>query len=124
LTECLDIIYLTNGKTDTKQLGDQNMKNTTQHIHQDLMNMYQDDQAWQVNVGHTGFVNNVNGDGKWISPIWYDLYTYRLHPYNDLIQAFNKGAKIEYYDNGKWKKATNPKWDVSVQYCIKPKAQK
>jgi hypothetical protein len=78
----------------------------------------------QLNVGHTGFVNNVNGDGKWISSIWYELYTYRLHPYNDLIQAFNKGAKIEYYDNGKWKKATNPKWDVSVQYRIKPKTQK
>jgi hypothetical protein len=91
------------------------------HIHQDLIDSYQEGQAWQSNRGF-GFKNlrNSRSKGEWVTPIWSIYNTYRLHPYNDLIQAHRNGAKIQTYVCGEWVDDSYPHWHEDTQYRLKP----
>lgn len=59
-------------------------------------------------------------------PVWDDTVDYRLHPHNDIIKAWHKGAKIEVFSHDGvnpepyWYSDPNPIWDESLQYRIKP----
>ena len=53
-------------------------------------------------------------------PEWNEDYDYRIHPHNDLIKAWKKGAKIEAYIVGDWVEERNPDWYEDTQYRIKP----
>jgi hypothetical protein len=90
------------------------------HVHQDLIDSYQDGQVWQYrhNV-NANWLNLSNHLTSW-QPDWKEDTQYRLHPYNDLIQAHNSGAKIEYYVRGDWVVDTDPDWYEDIQYRIKP----
>lgn len=91
------------------------------HVHQDLIDSYEKGQAWQYLEPHmAGLWQDSKSCNTWIEPCWNERNEYRLHPYNDLIQAFNNGAKIQYNYNGKWADTTNPNWCVYLQHRIKP----
>jgi hypothetical protein len=90
------------------------------HIHQDLIDSYQEGQVWQYRN---------DGDANWINlstrcvyrqPAWKEDTQYRLHPHNDLIQAHRNGAKIQTYICGDWVEEPNPDWYEDTQYRIKP----
>jgi hypothetical protein len=89
------------------------------HVHRDLMDIYEEGQAWQVDYGD-GFKNNIDGDGNWFEPLWFESYSYRLHPHNELIQAYRKGAKIQVYTNNVWVNVPIPDWNEDAEYRIKP----
>jgi hypothetical protein len=60
-----------------------------------------------------------------MSPVWNETTEYRLHYHNDLIQEFNAGAEIEFFDsllNG-WVSTSTPIWDEKVKYRIKSKTE-
>jgi hypothetical protein len=95
----------------------------TEHVHQDLIDSYQEGQAWQYKgaTKNTSFwSDSIDDDGDWCEPSWLSSVQYRLHPHNDLIQAFNKGAKIEYLAKNGWAETTHPTWNEDTQYRIKP----
>ena len=102
--------------------------------HQHLIDSYNPDDTWQFRKTiEKGWDTLQNTD-----PQWLEDYDYRLHPHNDLIKAWKKGAKIEevieqfvasfsfegdhtgfklktyYVDNPK------PTWDEGKKYRIKP----
>lgn len=55
--------------------------------------------------------------------IWTEVKPRHVH--QDLIQAFNSGAEIEFFDsrlNG-WVSTSSPSWDEGVKYRIKPKTK-
>jgi hypothetical protein len=90
------------------------------HVHQDLIDSYQDGQVWQ-------YRHNTNA--KWLDlsnhltswqPDWDEDTQYRLHPHNDLIQAHKNGAKIQAKKSGDWVEEPNPDWHEGTEYRIKP----
>jgi hypothetical protein len=93
------------------------------HIHQELMDSYQEGQAWQVKCGDV-FKNNVDGNGNWVKPTWEESIIYRLHPHNELIQAHRNGAKIQAYICGDWVEEPYPDWYDDTKYRIKPETKK
>jgi hypothetical protein len=95
------------------------------HVHQDLIDIYKDGQAWQYKeVGQSAW-HNIKIAGIWILPTWNETTEYRLHHYNDLIQEFNAGAEIEFFDDyhNKWVSASSPTWDEGTKYRIKAKTE-
>jgi hypothetical protein len=91
------------------------------HVHQDLIDSYQEGQAWQFSrFGVNGQFHNCYTNGVWTEPEWIEETTYRLHPHNDLIQAYRNGAVIEYLTEDGWVETTNPTWNEDTQYRIKP----
>jgi hypothetical protein len=86
------------------------------HVHQDLIDSYQEGQLWQFKGP-----NQKDWDSVLISkPRWCPSSNYRLHPHNDLIQAHRNGAKIQYYGMEGWTDVLSPNWDTDTQYRIKP----
>jgi hypothetical protein len=90
------------------------------HVHQDLIDSYQDGQVWQ-------YRHNINA--KWLDPSnhltswqpdWEEDTQYRLHPHNDLIQAHRNGAKIQAHICGDWVEEPDPDWYEDTEYRIKP----
>lgn len=60
------------------------------------------------------------------TPSWDEKLDYRLHPHNDLIKAWKKGAKIEKLagESGKgYVDDLNPTWDEHGCYRIRPELQ-
>ena len=62
------------------------------------------------------------------APEWLEDYDYRLHPHNDLIKAYKKGAKIECkHKNKEWRDASSDdirSWYEDAEYRIKPEPPK
>jgi hypothetical protein len=86
------------------------------HVHQDLIDSYQEGQLWQFKGP-----DQKDWDSILISrPRWCPSFSYRLHPHDGLIQAHSRGVKIQEYIHGKWVESTNPSWDEDIQYRIKP----
>jgi hypothetical protein len=90
------------------------------HVHQDLMDSYQDGQSWQYRVDDNTDWVNLFTQFACHQPAWYDDTQYRLHPHNELIQAHRNGAKIQAYICGDWVEESNPDWYEDTQYRIKP----
>jgi hypothetical protein len=90
------------------------------NVHQDLRNSYQPGQAWQYKLKSEDFYRNCTKDDEWVEPEWHEATSYRLHPYNTLIQEYNNGAKIQHNSDGEWLDIAKPDWFDSVQYRIKP----
>jgi hypothetical protein len=90
-------------------------------VHQDLIDMYEEGQAWQFKK-HNLWHNLMTEDGIWDKPEWYAEAEYRLHPHNEVIQAYNRGESIEAYDLGResWVSLNEPLWDVNTIYRVKP----
>jgi hypothetical protein len=90
------------------------------HVHQDLIDSYQDGQVWQYRHNtNANWLDLSNHLTSW-QPDWDENTQYRLHPHNDMIQAHRSGAKIQAHILGEWVEATNPNWNEDVQYRIKP----
>jgi hypothetical protein len=94
------------------------------HKHQDLIDIYQEGQAWQFtrpSLGNVYIDHKDDKEGTWTKPDWFEYNTYRLHPHNDLIQEHLKGAKIQIYRDGEWADMLfEPIWSENHQYRIKP----
>jgi hypothetical protein len=94
------------------------------HKHQALMDSYQMGQAWQYDSKDSWSNCNLVGSRYWYKPLWDESREYRLHPHNELIQAFNRGAEIEQQDStGKWCKVMYPSWYEEVVFRVKPKTK-
>jgi hypothetical protein len=87
------------------------------HVHQDLIDSYQEGQLWQFKRP-----NQKDWDNVLISkPRWCPSSNYRLHPHDGLIQAHSRGAKIQVYSNDEWVDIElEPCWHEASQYRIKP----
>ena len=91
--------------------------------HQHLINSYNSEDVWQI-------FNSRLAGAKWEtitegSPTWEDYCDYRLHPHNDLIKAWKKGAKIEISRDGlTWEDTDEPAWNVALHYRIKQTTNK
>lgn len=87
--------------------------------HQYLIDNYDPEDTWQYkNMQFNPIRRNwaiCNGE-----PEWHEGLNYRLHPHNDTIKAWKKGAKIESYIVGDWVEEPNPDWYGDTQYRIKP----
>jgi hypothetical protein len=93
------------------------------NVHQDLIDSYKEGQAWQYKgaTKNTSFwSDSIDDAGDWCEPSWLSSVQYRLHPYNDLIQAHRNGAKIQAYICGEWVEEPNPDWYEDTEYRIKP----
>jgi hypothetical protein len=91
------------------------------HVHQDLMDSYQDGQAWQcATKSSQGSYMNIKNQDRWVEPSWDKCIMYRLHPHNTLIQAHLNGAEIQVHNCGNWVREPNPCWYEDNQYRIKP----
>jgi hypothetical protein len=92
------------------------------HVHQDLIDSYKEGQAWQYSIPPMcDFYSDCKKDGAWVEPEWSEDSIYRLHPYNDLIQAHRNGAEIQYNTFcGKWVDTANPNWLEVIRFRIKP----
>jgi hypothetical protein len=90
------------------------------HIHQDLIDIYQDGQAWQYRNDSDADWVDLSTRFVYRQPAWKKDTQYRLHPHNDLIQAHRNGAKIQVYIHGDWVEEPDPDWYVYTQYRIKP----
>jgi hypothetical protein len=92
------------------------------HIHQDLIDSYQEGQAWQrtANNWSNNWIDLKNDDGSCRTPDWTDSCKYHLHPHNELIQAHRNGAKIQAYIVGDWVEEANPDWYEDIKYHIQP----
>jgi hypothetical protein len=104
-----------------KQHGEHNMSNNTvknvvKHIHQDLINLYQEGQVWQSKRNVEDCWENIVD----IKPTWKKKTQYRLHPHNNMIQEHRNGATIQSYVRGGWLTVANPNWSELVEYRIKP----
>jgi hypothetical protein len=96
------------------------------HVHQDLIDSYQEGQAWQYRPTCSPRWENCRyRSGGWFIPEWREGVDYRLHPHNELIQAHSNGAEIQYYTHGDdeycWVDDPTPCWDTYLMYRIKPK---
>jgi hypothetical protein len=91
------------------------------HVHQDLIDSYQDGQVWQYRHNtNANWLDLSNHLTSW-QPDWDEDTQYRLHPHNDLIQAHSRGAKIQVYSNDEWVDIElEPYWHEGSQYRIKP----
>ncbi len=99
---------------------------TPRHIHQDLIDSYLDGQAWQFSQDNGASWEDCYGKySGWDTPSWHTDTKYRFHPHNDLIQAFNSGAEIEYFEDSinRWLPEMSPTWSENVKYRIKPKTK-
>jgi hypothetical protein len=100
---------------------------TSRHIHQDLIDSYQDGQAWQYRELTDGaqWENCITPKMEWLKPNWDERYFYRINPHNDLIQAFNNGSEIEFFEDSinRWLHVMSPSWDESIKYRVKPKTK-
>jgi hypothetical protein len=89
------------------------------HVHQDLIDSYQEGQVWQCRT---------DTEDNWTdmdeAPSWLSSLEYRLHPHNDIIQAYRNGAEIQLYADGKWLDVVEPFWIERTEYRVKPKATK
>ena len=91
------------------------------HVHQDLIDSYQEGQAWQVEGQYDNCWANIqDSSGSWVIPKWVEEANYRIHPHNDLIQAYKNGAKIQAFAEGSWCDEDNPVWFEDWEYRIKP----
>jgi hypothetical protein len=98
-------------------------KVTPRHIHQDLIDSYEEGQAWQI-MGLGGWVN-YERDGLWATPEWQIDQQYRIHKHNELIQAHKKGIEIErLMGDGTWISTPDPMWYNDYEYRIKPTIKK
>ena len=88
------------------------------HIHQELIDSYQEGQAWQYKSKRSAVWQDITS-----TPMWGETLDYRLHPYNDLIQAHRNGAEIQAYIVGDWVDEPNPDWHEDTQYRIKPETK-
>ena len=73
-----------------------------------------------------------HADDKWCDvcgvPCWGDTYKYRVKPekvehvHQDIINAYKRGAQIEYFDkdDGTWWPASTPTWSLCKEYRVKP----
>jgi hypothetical protein len=96
------------------------------HVHQDLIDSYQEGQAWQYRPTCSPRWENCRyRSGGWYKPEWREDVEYRLHPHNELIQAHFNGAEIQYYTHGDdeycWVDDPTPCWNTYLKYRIKPK---
>jgi hypothetical protein len=90
------------------------------HVHQDLIDSYQEGQIWQYRHNNkASWLDLSNHSMSW-QPDWDENTQYRLHPHNEIIQAFNNGAKIEYLTKDGWTETAHPTWNEDTQYRIKP----
>lgn len=90
------------------------------HVHQELIDNYQEGQAWQLKSRSTPDWCD-SKIGKWLEPEWLVDHEYRIHPHNDLIQAHKNGAKIQVMESGGyWSDADKPTWEEHLKYRIKP----
>ena len=82
--------------------------------HQALIDAYDPEDTWQFNVKTYDEWFDIKG-----KPEWEEGREFRLHPHNDLIKAWKKGAKIEAYIVGDWVEEPNPDWYEDTKYRIK-----
>lgn len=89
--------------------------------HQALIDSYDPEDTWQVHTKQSG---------TWVTikePTWDEDYEWRLHPHNDLIKAYKKGAKIECKHKDKeWRDASSDdirSWYEDAEYRIKPELE-
>lgn len=96
----------------------------SRHVHQDLIDTYQEGQAWQFKpIGRTLWENCRYRSGIWHKPDWREDAEYRLHPHNDLIQATKAGDPIQWFNptSNTWVDLLQePTWGENAQYRIKP----
>ena len=87
--------------------------------HQALIDSYDPEDTWQISFDKGKTWRDLDHEIK----EWLDTFDYRIHPHNDLIKAYKKGAKIEklagefgkgYVDD------LNPTWEEYGCYRIKP----
>jgi hypothetical protein len=92
------------------------------HVHQDLINSYQEGQAWQYTLPHMdGIYRDCKEYGAWTKPKWNEETTYRLHPHDKCIQAYRNSVTIQIYRFGRWIDLTfEPCWCEDSQFRIKP----
>lgn len=85
--------------------------------HQHLIDSYDPEDTWQIKT-NSGVWCNMGLDH-----LWTEERDYRLHPHNDLIKAYKKGAKIECKHKGdKWRDASSDDiraWYEEAEYRIK-----
>lgn len=90
--------------------------------HQALIDSYDPEDMWQISFDKGKTWRDLDHEIK----EWLDTFDYRIHPHNDLIKAYKKGAKIEklagefgkgYVDD------LNPTWEEYGCYRIKPELQ-
>ena len=87
--------------------------------HQHLIDSYDPEDTWQISgPSFTNWVTIEVGH-----PEWSEECDYRLHPHNDLIKAWKKGAKIECLSFDMWGYCENPLWNEKVTYRIKSESQ-
>jgi hypothetical protein len=91
------------------------------NVHQDLIDSYQEGQAWQYTEPHMdGLYQDCRCHNVWVEPCWDESTIYRLHPHNAFIQAHRNGAKIQAYICGDWVEEPHPDWYEDTQYRVKP----
>jgi hypothetical protein len=94
------------------------------HKHQALMDSYKEGQAWQRLSEYNRWENVLDTTFGWVKPTWLEYEEFRLHPHNELIQAFNRGEQIQRLDFGcEWVDAKYPSWHEGMEYRIKPKTK-
>ena len=95
--------------------------------HQHLIDSYDPEDTWQEGVARHGNLET-NTFIVWFcidKPSWNEQRDYRLHPHNDLIKAWKKGAKIEISRDGlTWEDTDEPAWNVALHYRIKQTTNK
>lgn len=86
--------------------------------HQHLIDSYNPEDTWQLK-SNSGIWCNMDLD-----PLWTEERDYHLHPHNDLIKAWKKGAKIEMSSDGiEWEDSEEPAWNEEWHYRIKPESE-
>jgi hypothetical protein len=90
------------------------------HIHQDLIDSYEEGQAWQYRYSVDDDWLNVTYSSVFCEPSWKEKTHYRLHPHNEHILAHRNGAKIQAHICGEWVEQVTPDWYTDTQYRIKP----
>lgn len=83
--------------------------------HQALIDSYDPEDTWQYKIQTYESWFDMPDE-----PHFEEGRDYRLHPHNDLIKSWKKGAKIEAYIVGDWVEEPNPDWYEDTQYRIKP----
>lgn len=84
--------------------------------HQHLIDSYDPEDTWQfLQLDYWASYH------QGVEPEWNENSNYRLHPHNDLIKAWKKGAKIQVSKNEQyWHDNENPEWNEKLHYRIKP----
>jgi hypothetical protein len=90
------------------------------HVHQDLIDSYQEGQVWQYRHSSNANWRDLSNHLTDWQPDWKEDTQYRLHPHNELIQAHRNGAKIQAYICGDWIEEPYPDWYEDTQYRVKP----